>query len=31
MASFPKKFTISEAVFSANGIANRRKGRQIQA
>jgi hypothetical protein len=31
MASFPKEVVISETVFSANGIANRRKGSQIQA
>jgi hypothetical protein len=29
MASFPKEVGISDDVFSANGIANRRRGSQI--
>jgi hypothetical protein len=30
-ASFKKGFAILGAIFSANGIANRREGSQIQA
>jgi hypothetical protein len=29
MASFPKEVGISDDVFSANGVANRRRGSQI--